>query len=180
MTKRKAISAKTRFDIFKRDAFICQYCGSHPPTVILHVDHINPVAKGGFNDHDNLVTSCSACNMGKGPRELSDIPASLSSRAAETSEREAQILGFSAIMEAKRERIETDCWRVANIFIEAHGKTGVSRDYFHSIKRFVEGLGVHLCMEAMEAAVARIPRNQANCFRYFCGMCWRKMREQAE
>jgi 5-methylcytosine-specific restriction endonuclease McrA len=28
MVKRKALSAKARFEIFKRDAFTCQYCGS--------------------------------------------------------------------------------------------------------------------------------------------------------
>ncbi len=61
--KRKAISKKTRFEIFKRDRFTCRYCGKHSPEVILEVDHILPVAEGGSNDLLNLVTSCRGCNQ---------------------------------------------------------------------------------------------------------------------
>lgn len=70
--KRKAIGDKLRFEVFKRDQFKCQYCGKAAPDVILHVDHINPVSKGGDNDILNLVTSCMDCNSGKSDRLLSD------------------------------------------------------------------------------------------------------------
>ena len=72
MSKRKSMSKKLRFEVFKRDSFTCQYCGSQSPDVILHVDHIKPVAKGGANDLLNLITSCVDCNLGKGAREISD------------------------------------------------------------------------------------------------------------
>jgi hypothetical protein len=72
MANRKPISKKMRFEVFKRDKFTCQYCGRTAPDVILEVDHIKPVAKGGTNDLINLVTSCKDCNRGKGKRELSD------------------------------------------------------------------------------------------------------------
>jgi hypothetical protein len=72
MAKRKAISKKTRFEVFKRDGFTCQYCGQSAPGVVLHVDHIKPVKEGGTNDIINLITSCVGCNSGKGARELSD------------------------------------------------------------------------------------------------------------
>lgn len=70
--KRKEISKKLRFEVFKRDKFTCQYCGKSVPDVILQVDHIHPVAKGGKNDIMNLITSCKDCNLGKGARELTD------------------------------------------------------------------------------------------------------------
>ena len=70
--KRKAIGDKLRFEVFKRDQFKCQYCGKAAPDVILHVDHINPVSKGGDNEILNLVTSCMDCNLGKSDRLLSD------------------------------------------------------------------------------------------------------------
>lgn len=72
MAKRKPISARTRFEVFKRDSFKCQYCGKSAPEVILHVDHIKPVSKGGDNEIVNLVTSCDQCNLGKSDVELSD------------------------------------------------------------------------------------------------------------
>lgn len=71
-SKRKAISKKTRFEVFKRDSFTCQYCGRSAPDVILEVDHINPVNNGGDNDILNLITSCFDCNRGKGKKKLSD------------------------------------------------------------------------------------------------------------
>ena len=46
-TKRKTISKKTRFEVFKRDSFKCQYCGASAPEAILVVDHIDPFSKGG-------------------------------------------------------------------------------------------------------------------------------------
>jgi hypothetical protein len=71
--ERKGISKKTRFEVFKRDSFTCQYCGIAAPNVVLHVDHIQPVSKGGDEkDITNLITSCQSCNSGKGARELSD------------------------------------------------------------------------------------------------------------
>ena len=72
MAKRKAISKKVRFEVFKRDSFTCQYCGQKSPDVVLHVDHINPVSKGGENEILNLLTSCESCNQGKSDRLLND------------------------------------------------------------------------------------------------------------
>jgi len=67
-----AISKKTRFEVFKRDKFTCQYCGQSSPDVILHIDHIHPISEGGEDDLLNLVTSCRDCNLGKSNRLLSD------------------------------------------------------------------------------------------------------------
>ena len=72
MAKRKSISKKIRFEIFKRDGFRCQYCGKTAHDVVLHVDHMKPVAEGGTNDLLNLITSCADCNLGKGAILLND------------------------------------------------------------------------------------------------------------
>lgn len=79
--KRKPMSKKTRFEVFKRDGFKCMYCGAEAPKAVLHVDHVNPVANGGGNDLLNLVTSCSDCNSGKSDRTLSDDSAVVKQRA---------------------------------------------------------------------------------------------------
>lgn len=64
-SKRQPLSKKIRFEVFKRDKFTCAYCGRKAPDVILEVDHIIPVAKGGDNNITNLITSCIDCNRGK-------------------------------------------------------------------------------------------------------------------
>ena len=77
---RKAISKTLRFEVFKRDSFKCQYCGAAAPQVLLHVDHIVAVAKGGSNELMNLITSCDSCNLGKRDKPLSDDSAIRKSR----------------------------------------------------------------------------------------------------
>lgn len=72
MTERQPVGPKLRFEVFKRDKFTCMYCGAKAPEAVLHVDHIHPVAEGGTSDILNLITSCRACNGGKGARLLSD------------------------------------------------------------------------------------------------------------
>lgn len=66
----RSLTKGKRFEIFKRDGFTCQYCGRKPPEVVLHVDHVMPVAEGGDNDEMNLVTACSDCNLGKSKKRI--------------------------------------------------------------------------------------------------------------
>lgn len=68
--ERKPLSPKTRFEVFMRDRFRCQYCGRPAPEVALEVDHIKPVAAGGTDDMSNLITACRDCNRGKGSMEI--------------------------------------------------------------------------------------------------------------
>jgi hypothetical protein len=93
MAERKALSKKIRFEVFKRDAFTCQYCGRKAPDVLLVIDHIEPVAKGGKNNILNLVTSCRDCNAGKSDRQLDDTTVLDKQRRqlAELQERREQI-----------------------------------------------------------------------------------------
>lgn len=56
--------------VLYRDSFTCQYCGRSAPDVVLHVDHVIPVSKGGTNSMANLVTACEECNLGKSDIEL--------------------------------------------------------------------------------------------------------------
>ena len=36
--KRKSISKKLQFEVYKRDSFTCQYCGRKEPDVVLFID----------------------------------------------------------------------------------------------------------------------------------------------
>lgn len=176
-TKRKAVSAKTRFDVFKRDGFACMYCGAHPPEVLLHLDHVHPVALGGSNDEDNLITSCERCNLGKGAVSLSTVPVSLVDKAKDVAEREKQIRGYQEVMDARRQRLDDEQWSVAGVFMQHFREDYIRKDWLASIKRFIEGLGVHSVIDAAELAVARKGWSKNTAFKYFCGICWNKLRE---
>jgi 5-methylcytosine-specific restriction endonuclease McrA len=60
--------AFTRFNVFLRDMFACQYCASRQETRELTFDHVIPRSKGGRTGWENVVTACSTCNMRKGNR----------------------------------------------------------------------------------------------------------------
>ena len=62
--------AFTRFNVFLRDAFACQYCGSGFRTEELTFDHIIPRSRGGQTLWGNVVTACEPCNLKKGHRSL--------------------------------------------------------------------------------------------------------------
>lgn len=175
--KRKSISTRTRFEIFKRDEFTCQYCGDHPPKVVLHVDHIVPVAAGGQNDSDNLITSCSTCNLGKSAVSLTLIPQSLKEKADCTQEREKQIIGYQQVMEGKRLRLEEEVWRILDV-MDSKAREGVRRDWFSSTKIFLDKLGFDDVYDSMEIALSRKPYGGNKTFLYFCGVCWNKIRAE--
>ena len=40
--------------------------------VLLEIDHIHPVSKGGTNDITNLITACQGCNSGKSDKTLDE------------------------------------------------------------------------------------------------------------
>ena len=65
-------AAFTRFNVFLRDRFVCQYCGEGLPVHELTFDHVIPKSKGGRTRWDNIVAACGPCNLRKGGRTLSE------------------------------------------------------------------------------------------------------------
>jgi hypothetical protein len=68
---KQKIPVSLRYVILKRDGFRCVLCGRSPANYLgceLHVDHMVPASKGGATTADNLRTTCSVCNIGKGDR----------------------------------------------------------------------------------------------------------------
>ena len=69
--------AFTRFNVFLRDCFTCQYCSARRPAPELTFDHVVPRAKGGRTTWENVVTACGGCNLRKGsklPKECHMFP----------------------------------------------------------------------------------------------------------
>ncbi|MCC5959389.1 MAG: HNH endonuclease [Rhodobacteraceae bacterium] len=59
--------AFTRFNLFLRDEFSCQYCGARND---LTFDHVVPRKLGGVTSWENVVAACAPCNLAKGSKTL--------------------------------------------------------------------------------------------------------------
>jgi hypothetical protein len=72
--QRALMTRSLRTYIKERDDYTCQMCGISARTsesLLLEIDHIMPLAKGGFTSEANLQTLCWKCNRAKGSRVLS-------------------------------------------------------------------------------------------------------------
>lgn len=67
----------SRYNVYLRDAFTCQYCGNPFEARHLTFDHVIPRAHGGRSTWENVVAACSPCNHRKGsklPHEIGMFP----------------------------------------------------------------------------------------------------------
>ena len=69
--QRALMTPKLRDEIKARDNNTCQICGlstKDEPNLLLEIDHIIPLSKGGMTTEDNLQTLCWKCNRSKGSK----------------------------------------------------------------------------------------------------------------
>lgn len=181
---RKSTGKRTRFEVFKRDNFTCQYCGRTPPAVVLHVDHIVPVSKGGDNDQLNLTTACSDCNLGKASKPLSSVITPLKDQIELERERRKQVIEYEKFLSRSREEKEALVQELGtywyNLFLSEKDKFCFGKIRHPTIRRFADHLPKSKITEAMEIGVSRFfPQSETQdgqAFRYFCGVCWRMIR----
>lgn len=174
--KRKSISKKIRFNVFKRDGFKCQYCGSTPPNSVLELDHINPVSKGGENDIDNLITACFDCNRGKSNSLLTSLPKTVIEKSELIIEKEEQLKRFNSLNKSIKTRLTKQTNKISDVYTDYFPEWELNLKAKASIKnQFLKKLPVDTLIENMETACGRCNENDA--FKYFCGICWTMIRE---
>lgn len=153
-TKRKTLSKKIRFEVFKRDAFKCQYCGASAPDVILEVDHIDPLSKNGADEMLNYITACQACNAGKSDRRLDDKTtlAKQIAQLQELSERRDQLEMMlkwrSGIKEIKDVEVDEVCTAWAAVAVGFHLNDKGRKEAAGHVKKY----GVLMVLDAIEIA----------------------------
>ena len=173
MAKRRPISKKMRFDIFKRDAFTCLYCGRKPPETILEIDHIVPVFEGGTNTMTNLATACFNCNRGKRGTMLQNIPPKLYDELQEKKEKETQLEEYRKYILHHQIRIDADIQKVESIYSESFKEWGFADKFKKTVHRYLVMLPIHEVESAMRIACERM-HNEDKALKYFCGVCWSK------
>lgn len=173
---RKSLSKKLRFDVFKRDEFQCVYCGAHPPSVVLQIDHIHPVAEGGSNEIDNLITSCQPCNLGKGASLLTNVPTTLKEKATLIAEQEQQLKGYYEVIKEREDRLENETRMILEIIDTNCPNNGMKIDWTRSVKRFLSHLDFYDVKDAAEIARSKYRYGGKKTFLYFCGICHNRIR----
>mgnify|MGYP002622596749 CR=1 FL=1 len=174
-----SISKKKRFDVFRRDSFTCQYCGKRPPGVVLEVDHIQPVSKGGSDEEYNLITSCFDCNRGKTNTDIiTEAPKPVEDLVAEQSEKIAQLAAFNELLMQTEDIREKAVERI-NKYWSGQLQCQLSGKQLASIRMFYKRLNYEAIVDAIDATVSRCSStSKSQVFKYFCGVCWNMIKQQ--
>jgi hypothetical protein len=169
-----AVSKRVRYEVLRRDNHTCRYCGGTAPDVTLTVDHVVPVALGGSDEPSNLVTACRDCNAGKtstspdGP-----IVADVSADAARWA---------AAMKQAAAEDRENRTAREGTLDAVAAAWPTFRRlpnGWEASVERFLDaGLSPEVIVQM--AHVANEARGVGDRWGYFCGCCWKRVRQLQE
>lgn len=180
-----SVTKRLRYEVFRRDGHTCRYCGAGAPDVQITVDHVVPLALGGTDEPANLVTACRSCNAGKSSMPV-DAP--LVDSVSADALRWAHAMRRAAEIQADdRRRVESmidgfiTVW--ADHFIEAvrddPQEMALPRDWQISIERLTKaGLDGADFVYAIEATMAPTNIPWDRLFRYFCGVCWNKVKER--
>lgn len=184
-----AVSKRLRFEILRRDKHACKYCGRTAPQVVLTVDHVVPVTLGGGDEPANLVAACGDCNGGK-TSVPADAPlvADVAADALRWAKAMAIVAQDRAAGRAKRqERYDQfeSHWNTWTF----RGKWLSSGDYEkltvplpggwrNSVDQFLDaGLEMGDLVELVDVAMGSNSKDE---WKYFCGCCWRLVRQSQE
>jgi hypothetical protein len=182
-----AVSKRLRYEILRRDNHACRYCGASAPDVPLRVDHVTPVALGGSDKPENLVTSCEPCNSGKSSATVdSAIVADVDATAvrwADAMKQAAENLRQQQTPKGEYRAAFLAEWnRWGHGEGEARTTVELPADWKPSIERFrVAGLPAEVWGDIVDTAMGYEKVLAVNKFKYCCGIAWNKVTElQAE
>ncbi|MFL4947537.1 HNH endonuclease [Streptomyces sp. MMS24-I31] len=181
-----AVSKRLRYEILRRDNHTCRYCGASAPDVPLRIDHVTPVALGGTDTADNLVTSCEPCNSGK---SSSSPDATHVAAVSDDALRWA-----TAMQQAADNLLEQEKPKLAyrSAFLAEWQRWGIGKgkdrksldlpaDWKASIERFrVAGLPVQVWGDIVDTSMGNDKVLEANKFKYCCGIAWNQVTAMQE
>jgi len=170
-----AVSKRTRFEIFKRDGFTCQYCGRTPPAVVLEIDHFVARANGGGDDEANLLTSCFDCNRGKGanPATRQTLP-SIAEHTATMAEANDQLIVYRKALRSKERRLRAAGRKVERHF-EGLGNARLTEHGRRGVAVWLREWPPEKLMEAFDIATRKLTTDDPGLFAYVGGILrkWR-------
>lgn len=161
-TKRKSLTKKTRFEVFKRDGFKCQYCGACAPEAILVVDHIDPISKDGADEMVNYITACQPCNAGKSDRKLDDSTTLQKQKAQlqELNDRREQLEMMMQWRAGMKEIGELHFDEAVNAWREAVPGWGLNEKGHKEIRSHLKKYGLTKVLDAIDTAKAKYVKTE--------------------
>ena len=183
--QRLPITAQLRFRVLERDKFKCVYCGMPGTHCILEVDHVTPVAGGGTNDMSNLAASCADCNAGKSSTPP-DAP--LVANVADDALRWARAMEKATELDRKSKddtapviRAVDRKWKRWHVADDPSKPLPRPSDWKQNVENFIaSGLVKDDLIDAIEVTMGAKGVYNRNLWRYFCGVCWNKVRARQE
>lgn len=159
---RASTGKRRRFEIFKRDLFTCQYCGGQPPAVVLVVDHIDPVAGGGADTVDNLITACETCNQGKASRSLTTriIRPDADLLYLETQQEIAELRRFQAAVEEREVELERTVELIQKAWYSATGEDQNWHPADHVVRQFIVKYGAEIAYQTIVSVAPKVYEGQ--------------------
>ena len=91
-------------------------------------------------------------------------------------EKEAQIRAYNEFMREVQDRIDYEMWLVVDGLEGAKDVDQFNSKKLITIKLFLKKLPLHEVLEAAEIAQSKLGHNKTDEFKYFCGICWNKIR----
>lgn len=171
-----AVSKRIRFEVFKRDLFACQYCGSTPPAIVLELDHIHPISKGGSDGKENLLTSCMECNRGKSDKLLSVVPQTVIAQSEILAEKLEQVKALHRLQKSIRRHEDKCIQDVGDIFELAFPGYQFNDRFRESCRKFVQQIPLEVLRNNMDYACFKMRHDMGRAIKYFCGICWRQIK----
>jgi DnaD/phage-associated family protein len=147
----RKVSNSLRFEVFQRDEHTCQYCGRKAPEVELQVDHLIPVARGGTDHFENLITSCRECNSGKSAKLIKHFTKGYTKEEWRERIRQKR----AQILKERRSQIEN----VIQFWAECRNTKSVSQYDTEAIYSFIEKYEPEWIKAAIRIAAQKQPSN---------------------
>ena len=170
------VGKTARFEVFRRDNFTCKYCGQSAPDVPLDIDHVIPVSLGGADTPSNLVTACKDCNQGKASRPMDDP---FAEKVNEDAAGWAEAMRRASEERRKVREIEIrNAQEFYSLWSEYGPATDLPRDFPQTVTRFLR-LGLEKS-DLAELVVSVDHRGVRDPWRYFCGACHNRVRQNQE
>lgn len=177
-----AVTKRTRYEVLARDKNTCRYC--HATDAALTIDHVVPVALGGSDAPENLVTACKDCNAGKsstsptGPlvAQVSDDAIRWAAAMKEASGRAA------ALLRVAQDYVDLFDNRWSSWTYGPHEKLVPRPDGWRTTLDhwYRAGLPIELVLNAADISFAQERVQVFDKWRYMCGIVWKKLTEIQE